>query len=196
MTWDEVLKAVGNHQVLMYKAPLDHEPRVISVTPTDDPQVLQVWGTPWFDRFLANAGHQDRFSLQTFLAPEEHAYPKGGQTRKGLARFPDGRVRRVWGGIPDTFFTIPAHGWMKGKSVTGYLTCDEDRTWVFHVSKKSLAKAASCGIHYPAECPPSYCPYRGDRQSEAQGKATWEKQVPHPSVQPLPKVGGADAASR
>lgn len=57
----------------------------------------------------------------TNLAPEALAYPNGGQTRPGRAIYPDGKVRKVMGGIPDTFFTIPAHGRMNGKYVAGFL---------------------------------------------------------------------------
>jgi hypothetical protein len=68
----------------------------------------------------------------TWLQPEEFAYPAGGQTRKGAAVYPDGRIRRVWAGIPDTFFSIPAHGRIKRKYLAGFLTCD-DGIWTFHV---------------------------------------------------------------
>ena len=58
----------------------------------------------------------------TWLQNEEYAYPNGGQTRKGMAIFPDGKTRRVWAGIPDTFFTVPAHCRVKGKYVGGFIT--------------------------------------------------------------------------
>ncbi len=58
----------------------------------------------------------------TYLAPEEMAYPNGGQTRPCRALYPDGKVRRAWAGIPDTWFSIPAHGRIGGKYVAGYLT--------------------------------------------------------------------------
>ncbi len=60
--------------------------------------------------------------METYLAPEEMAYPNGGQTRPCRALYPDGKIRRAWGGIPDTFFTIPAHGRIGGRYVRGYLT--------------------------------------------------------------------------
>jgi hypothetical protein len=46
---------------------------------------------------------------RTYLAPEEHAYPNGGQTRRCRAICADGKVRVVYAGIPDTYFSIPAH---------------------------------------------------------------------------------------
>jgi hypothetical protein len=58
---------------------------------------------------------------RTFLQAEEFAYPHGGQTRKGTAIYPDGQIRRVWAGIPDTYFSIPAHGRIRGKYVAGFL---------------------------------------------------------------------------
>jgi hypothetical protein len=86
--------------------------------------------------------------LGTFIAPEEHAYPNGGQTRPCRALYPDGKVRRAWAGIPDTYFTIPAHGRMNGKYVSGYLTVadwgDEDKgiapagTVLFRLTKKEV----------------------------------------------------------
>ena len=70
---------------------------------------------------------------RTYLAPEEHAYPNGGQTRKCRAIYPDGKVRTVWYGIPDTYFTIPAHGRISGKYVKGYVSIDsESSELVFH----------------------------------------------------------------
>jgi hypothetical protein len=58
----------------------------------------------------------------TSLQAEEYAYPNGGQTRKGRAYFPDGQIRRVWAGIPDTYFSIPAHARIKGRYVRGSLS--------------------------------------------------------------------------
>lgn len=77
----------------------------------------------------------------TYLAPEEYAYPNGGQTRPCRALYPDGKVRRVWAGIPDTYFSIPAHGRIAGRYVAGWLSVedlapefDRDEEWVlvFH----------------------------------------------------------------
>lgn len=69
--------------------------------------------------------HTQGYDGGTWLYDEEFAY-HGGQTRKGRAVYPDGKVRRVWGGIADTFFTVPAHGRMNGKYVAGYLYIDND----------------------------------------------------------------------
>ena len=68
------------------------------------------------------------FDSGTWLQSEENAYPNGGQTRKGKARFPDGAVRTVYAGIADTYFTIPAHARIGGKYVAGYLDI-EGPTW-------------------------------------------------------------------
>lgn len=78
---------------------------------------------------------------RTYLAPEEHAYPNGGQTRKCRAIYPDGVVRVVWAGIADTYFSIPAHGRLKGKYLRGYLSVQDHPDlpdygeFVFHVYK-------------------------------------------------------------
>jgi hypothetical protein len=50
---------------------------------------------------------------ETWIEPEELAYntPYGSASesnRRGLVRFPDGRLRRVRLGVPDSYFTIPA----------------------------------------------------------------------------------------
>lgn len=74
--------------------------------------------------------------MLTYLQAEEFAYPHGGQTRKGRAFYPDGMIRRVYAGIPDTYFSIPAHGRIRGRYVRGFLTCEGDaHNWVFHVDK-------------------------------------------------------------
>lgn len=72
----------------------------------------------------------------TNLQAENFAYPSGGQTRKGRAIFPDGKVRRVFAGIPDTFFTIPAHGRLSGRYVAGFLTVRDDGELVFSIRSK------------------------------------------------------------
>lgn len=81
----------------------------------------------------------------TWLQSEEYAYPNGGQTRKGSAVYPDGKTRRVWAGIPDTYFSIPAHGRIGGKYVAGFLMVEtedgsdvdvgQERWLAFHVRK-------------------------------------------------------------
>ena len=58
----------------------------------------------------------------TWLQDESAAYPAGGQTRKGSAVYPDGVTRRIYAGIPDTFFSIPAHGRIAGRYVAGWVT--------------------------------------------------------------------------
>ncbi len=63
----------------------------------------------------------------TWLSPEEHAYPHGGQTRKGAAIFPDGKIRTVYAGIPDTYFSIPAHARINGWYVSGFLTINYEK---------------------------------------------------------------------
>ena len=68
---------------------------------------------------------------KTWLQPEEFAYPSGGQTRKGVAYFVDKKYRRVWAGIPDTYFSIPAHAKVTGKYVAGFLTSHEGE-WQFN----------------------------------------------------------------
>lgn len=72
----------------------------------------------------------------TYLAAEEYAYPNGGQTRPCMAVYPDGIVRRVWGGIPETYFSIPAHGRFHGQYVTGSLILeqtDDDHAYAYVV---------------------------------------------------------------
>jgi hypothetical protein len=44
-------------------------------------------------------------------------------------------VRRVWAGIPDTFFSVPAHGDYKGY-IAGFLTINDEGEYVFNVYKK------------------------------------------------------------
>lgn len=81
-----------------------------------------------------NAQGMPRFSRHTWLAPEIVAYSHGGQTRKGRAFFPDGKIRRVWAGIADTYFSIPCHGRLKGRYVKGFLTRREDGEFEFNIS--------------------------------------------------------------
>lgn len=86
------------------------------------------------------------WNRETFLQDESAAYPNGGQTRKGSAVYPDGVTRRVWAGIPDTFFSIPAHGRVAGRYVAGFCmmeTADgsdvdtgQDRWLAFYPSNK------------------------------------------------------------
>ncbi len=67
-----------------------------------------------------------RYDRKTWLQSEEAAYPNGGQTRKGAAIFPDGKLRRVWVGIPDTYFSAPAHARIAGRYVAGWVSMDRN----------------------------------------------------------------------
>lgn len=69
--------------------------------------------------------YRQEFKHDTWIYPEEAAYPNGNQTRKGCAIFPDGKKRRVWAGIPDTYFSIPAHAKVKGKYQAGWVGVDD-----------------------------------------------------------------------
>jgi hypothetical protein len=63
---------------------------------------------------------------QTYIEPEEYAYTlRGSQVRKALCRFDDGKLRRAYGGVPDTYFTIPAHARVAGKYVKGYIYSED-----------------------------------------------------------------------
>lgn len=88
---------------------------------------------------------------RTFLEREETAYVgfNGRQVRKGRAIFPDGKIRSVRAGIPDTFFTIPAHGRIGGKYVGGYLYVGDqfgpdgtEGEWMFKPAGLSAGKGA------------------------------------------------------
>ena len=75
-----------------------------------------------------------REAPSTYIGPEERAYNtySGGHSRsgrKGRARYPDGQIRSVTLGVADTFFSIPAHGQVKGRYVSGCVThseCDSE----------------------------------------------------------------------
>ena len=77
----------------------------------------------------------------SFLEPEEYAYPHGGLTRKGLAwinrnphnpiELPYGEQGRVLASIPDTYFSIPARLLFQGKRVRGFLTIPNGTAYVF-----------------------------------------------------------------
>ena len=76
------------------------------------------------------------FAGGTILAAEEWAYPNGGQTRPCMAECDDGIVRRVWGGIPDTYFSISAHATIRGRYVAGFLMVDTNRNVLrFHANR-------------------------------------------------------------
>lgn len=64
------------------------------------------------------------YARGTFIAAEEYSYPNGAMVRPCAAVCPDGKVRRCYAGIPDTYFTIPAYTRIGGKRVKGYLSMD------------------------------------------------------------------------
>lgn len=84
-----------------------------------------------------------QLSRGTWLQDEEYAYPNGGQTRRGQAVYPDGQVRMVYAGIADTFFSIPAHGRIRGRYVAGYITT-----------------ATASGLSTPTDDDPAYWEFR------------------------------------
>jgi hypothetical protein len=61
----------------------------------------------------------------TWLEPEELTYPAGGMTRRARALCPDGALRVVVCGLPDTAFSIPARARINGRSVRGFVSSDE-----------------------------------------------------------------------
>jgi len=73
-----------------------------------------------------------KYAQGTYLQAEEAAYPHGRMTRRGRALWPDGKIRRVWAGLPDSFFSIPAYGRLRGRRVKGFLTVTEDGVLVFN----------------------------------------------------------------
>jgi hypothetical protein len=80
----------------------------------------------------------------TYIEAEELAYntPTGAHSRSnrhGMVRYPDGRILACTLGVPDTYFTIPAHGKLHGKYVSGYVSVDTDANngrgeYQFHIS--------------------------------------------------------------
>jgi len=73
-----------------------------------------------------------RYARGTYLEAEEAAYPHGRMTRRGRALWPDGKIRRVWAGLPDTFYSIRAFGYLRGKYVKGFLTVDDNGVLTFN----------------------------------------------------------------
>lgn len=71
----------------------------------------------------------------TWIDPEERAYPAGGFTRKGRAVLhqnehnpivlPYGEVRAIRCSIPDSAWTIPARLRYRGRTVKGFIDADE-----------------------------------------------------------------------
>ena len=80
----------------------------------------------------------------TWLDPEEYAYPAGSlrQSRRYCgARCPDGKIRRVKVGVPDTFFSIPATARVSGRTVAGFVSAS-DSTGDFTFTPYSARKNA------------------------------------------------------
>lgn len=65
--------------------------------------------------------HYDLYK-ETWIEREEACSPSGAQLRKGRAYFPDGVIRAFRAGIPDTWFSIPAHARVRGVYLAGYVT--------------------------------------------------------------------------
>lgn len=73
-----------------------------------------------------------KYAQGTYLEAEEASYPNGRMARRGLAKWPDGKLRRVYAGLPDSFYSIRAFGYLKGKYVKGFLTVDDDGALIFN----------------------------------------------------------------
>jgi len=71
------------------------------------------------------------YAGDTWLQPEEAAHV-GGMKRRGAAMLPDGKVRRVYVGLPDSFFSAPAYTRVKGRYVRGFVMLDDDGVLRFH----------------------------------------------------------------
>lgn len=71
---------------------------------------------------------------ETWLEPEEAAYPNGGMTRKARVRFSDGKLRMIRAGIPDTYFSVPATARVNGRYVAGFITIDSKDELRFHAN--------------------------------------------------------------
>lgn len=69
---------------------------------------------------------------RTSIDPEQYAGPFGGQQRRCRAIFHDGKIRTCWAGVPDTFFSIPAHARVRGKYVAGYIGYNQDGEFTFN----------------------------------------------------------------
>lgn len=68
---------------------------------------------------------------KTWIDREERAYntysgAHTGSGRKGLVRWEDGALRTVTLGVADTFFSVPAHGYIRGRYVSGYVSVGEE----------------------------------------------------------------------
>jgi len=95
---------------------------------------------------------------ETWIDPEELAYPDGGFTRKGrvvLTRNPHnpidlayGEVRTVMVSLPDTAFSIPAKLRIRGKTVKGYVSSDPAGLMF---TPEADPAACGCGVCGPEE---------------------------------------------
>jgi len=80
---------------------------------------------------------------ETWIDPEERAYPNGGFTRRGRVRIventynagprelPYGEIRAIRCSIPDTYFSIPARFRFRGKTYTGFVSVGRNEELVF-----------------------------------------------------------------
>jgi hypothetical protein len=69
--------------------------------------------------------------MRTHIGPEEMAYNtrNGGHSRsyrKAKAFCLDGKIRTFTAGVADSYSTVPAHGRINGRYVSGYLTLDDN----------------------------------------------------------------------
>jgi len=70
----------------------------------------------------------------SWIEDETLCYPDGNMTRRAYARCPDGKLRVVRCGIPDTFFSIPCRG-------GGYLSSEENGgEFTYHPPQKNMHK--------------------------------------------------------
>ena len=62
--------------------------------------------------------------MKTHIDPENRAYdvPLWRSLRKGTVIMPNGKIGTVRLGVPDTYFTIPAVGYVNGKRVRGFVS--------------------------------------------------------------------------
>lgn len=68
------------------------------------------------------------YAKGTWLDAEDLAYPSGAINagRRARAVCPDGKVRVVRVGVPDTFSTIPGAARIGGRYTSGFVTVAED----------------------------------------------------------------------
>ena len=91
----------------------------------------------------------------TWIDPEEYAYPHGRMARKGRVRITGnphapnaasnraiGTIRAIRCGIPDTFFTIPARLHIDLKTVRGFVSVESGANeFTFTPEAEALARA-------------------------------------------------------